>query len=720
MPNNLQIALPEAEEKRLLHRIEEDLDAAKADHEHRCARFKRYYERFRNRLPEGERGSTKNENYTVPLIQIHTFAKWARQLESLFGDDAEVRASPVGPSDHKVVEKVSRYGTARFIRNKKIKHNWTVMLLWEIIWGRVHAYCPWQVDQFLYDGKLKTRYEGPMLHPLWPDDFIAPAESVQSVHDFSWVARRYRISPDKLLRGEDNGTYRGIRDNFEQILRATRDGEEREPGMDDIKAAVDEAEGVNYEGSSSRGNLAVVDWFGYWRPLKGRNTDAPEDDLKARAMEQEELAVSYVPSLHKIVGVKRLAEMYPKKPEKRPFVSLQLIKDGSYWSPGFGELLESIEDESTVNHRVFMKAGAITVGPFGFYKPSSGFDETLQMEPNTLYPSEDPQSVNWVKMAFNPEYFLIQKDTLGADAERITGQTDQTLGRSSDRPNAPRTATGQLALIEEGNTRAFIDVDSLRDDASCVLTHMWELEQEFSDKARFFRVTEEEAGGLFETRGGGATMEPGEFGSTFDFHVKFATSQLSKGADKERAITMYQLMSANPLFLTNPRALWVLTNKAWKAMGWDNLGDVLPEPPDLGLPKDPNEEWTMMLQGEDVEPNAQENEAVHLPKHYEQLRTEKEGKYPDQNAIQRLTEHIARTQQQKRQKEATTAILGALVQQMKGNGANGGLSVGGATTLPLQNLQEVVTGLTGAGPAQTGGAPGGNAGGGQPGAFGGA
>ncbi len=69
-------------------------------------------------------------------------------------------------------------------------------------------------------------------------------------------------------------------------------------------------------------------------------------------------------------------------------------------------------------------------------------------------PTEDPQSVNVVTVSPKLDYAVAKQQDILSTAERITGITDQSLGQSIERPNAPKTATGQLALIEEGNVRA--------------------------------------------------------------------------------------------------------------------------------------------------------------------------------------------------------------------------------------------------------------------------
>ena len=82
-------------------------------------------------------------------------------------------------------------------------------------------------------------YEGPDFDPLWPDDFIVPCEEVRTLHDFSFVIRKYRVSPDQLLQGEEDGRYQGITENWDKILNAAQHGIQREAEGDEIKREKD-------------------------------------------------------------------------------------------------------------------------------------------------------------------------------------------------------------------------------------------------------------------------------------------------------------------------------------------------------------------------------------------------------------------------------------------------------------------------------------------------
>ena len=120
---------------------------------------------------------------------------------------------------------------------------------------------------------------------------------------------------------------------------------------------------------------------------------------------------------------------------------------------------------------------------------------------------------------------------------------DLQMGRQSDRPNAPRTATQTVKLLEEGNVRISLDTKVLREDMSIILGHFWALEYMFSPEETFFRVTEEDADGLFPTNNGAAAITLEDRDGRYDFRLEFAGSVWSKEMKKEQALARYQLRS---------------------------------------------------------------------------------------------------------------------------------------------------------------------------------
>ncbi|HYY70136.1 MAG TPA: hypothetical protein VE734_10410 [Terriglobales bacterium] len=709
------------ERNRLEGRIRSDFRAALADHQARMTRWARYYRRWRNLSDTPAIGEETKSNFRVPLTKWHIYTKIAKEHASLFGDDAEVVANPVGPSDQRNTRKAGRFMSWLTFNHIKVPNKAQVFNFRKVTFGRAIAYSPYAILTYevpLVDGSRArdVYYEGPLFDPLWPDDFIVPAEDVQSLHDFSWVIRKYRATPDELAIGEEEGRYQNVSAHWEDIVHFVSHRRQRDFESEPIKREKDLAEGVLYEGNlSAASTLIVHEWYGKWRKLRGRR-DASIDNLGGREQYESDLVVRYIPDLNLIVSIQDLAEMYPRQVRRRPLVEASLTKDGSYWCAGFGEMLEEVEEEMTSNHNTASQAGQFSCGPIIFYRPASGFDpDTFQYEPNTCVASDDPAGVRVVEMRANLEYPVLKEQTMNGYAERLSGQTDMSMGRAIDRPNAPRTARQTIALLEEGDVRASLDMSALREDWGEILGHFWELMQDYAPEEMFFRVTEEDANGLFDVKDGGSYMTAEERNGRYDFSLKFATNKHSKEQRKQDDLALYQLDLQNPLVVQNPRALWHVLDKVHKAFGDDRFSDLVPMPPDTGLPLDPKEEYTRMLQGEQVRVNPMDNDQLHLLDHSQRIEKMRASEEHDEDALRAMVLHAQEHMQQIRQKQLMAELTSRLVDSMAANSATGRGLMHSGVPMSLQNLHGTLTDLIGNNGAPAAGLPGAGNGGGNPG-----
>ena len=658
-----QLKLPQAELDRLASKIQTDYRAAIADHNKRIQRWREYYRRWRAMVDTPNMGEETASNVPVPYARWNIFTKWAKEMDALFGDDAEIVAVPVGPSDYRKDKLISRYMTWRVFNSMKLIPDFCAFVLRKLIFGRSIAYAPWKEDTFEVEGEEVVDYEGPGFEPLWPDDIIVPAEEVKTIHGFSFVIRRYRVTPDELLEGEAKGRYQNITKNWDKIVNMSLHGQQRDFEGEEIKLEKDDAEGILYQRPLSSGEwVMILEWYGRWRPLKKGVQDAGERDFKKRDMRQKDFVVRFLWDLRLIVGVQSLEALYPKKKNRRPFVEASMLKTGEYWPPGMAEMLIDLEDELRVNHNQATESGQLGNQPLVFYRPASGFNaETFKIEPGMAVPVDNPATdVRVITLTPNMEIATWKEQAILAYGEKLTGLSDLQLGRQSDRPNAPRTATQTVKLLEEGNVRISLDTKVLQEDMRLVLTHFWELEYMFVDPEAetFFRVTEDDANGLFPVNNGGAMLSYKDRDGRYDFRLQFANSVWSKEVKKQQSLARYQLDLQNPLIMQNPRALWSVTKDAHEALGDPNFADLVPEPPAPDLPVNPREEWTRMLQGEDVQVNALDNDELHLIRHMQDLKkAEKDPKVVDPDSIRKLVEHYHQHIMQLQQKKIQQAVV---------------------------------------------------------------
>jgi hypothetical protein len=721
--HDYQLKWPQAELDRIGNKVQTDYRAALADHNRRMALWRQHYRRWRALVDPPFQGEESASNVPVPYVRWNVMTKWAKEMDSLFGDDAEIVAVPVGPSNFHRDKKISKYMSWRVFNSMKLTKPFCEFINRKILFGRSVAYSPWKKDTFVVPasedseqatqkGYLKepnedggyrvTEYEGPDFDPMWPDDFIVPAEEVRSLHDFSFVIRRYRVTPEQLLQGEEEGRYQNIKKNWKTIVNLAQHGTQREFEGEEIKLEKDEAEGIMYQRPLSSGEwVMVLEWYGRWRPLKkgprGGMPSASEWDFDKRDMHQHDFVVRFLWDLRLVIGVQDLAELYPLKKNRRPFVESSMMADGTYWSPGLPELLSDLEDELRANHNQATEASQLAMNPPLGYRPASGFDpETFKVEPGLAIPLNDPKN-DLFQFQIHADMGIAtwKEQCVLAYGERLTGMSDMHLGRQSDRPNAPRTGIQTQQLLEEGNVRISLDTKVLREDMSVVLAHFWDLEYMFASPNQFFRVTEEDAGGLFPVNNGGSILSLEDRDGRYDFRLQFANSVYSREAKKQQSLARYQLDLQNPLVVNNPLALWEVTRLAHEALGDPNFEDLVPKPAAPDMPIDPKTEWINLLHGDEIHVNPQDNDQLHLTRHMRDLQqAEKDqgGAAKDPDAIKQLMLHYRDHIAQLQHKKLEQALVEQAVQAASQLAQSGALQFpnglfGNAPQLPAGNPQ---------------------------------
>ena len=703
---SLQLQLGPRELDAIRLRVDNDWWSAMADHERRLRQWAMYTKSWEGRSDEQPPDRRGEPNYRVPVTQWQLYGKWSQIISKVLGEDSEVVAVPVGDSDGKTAAKVGRFMSWRVFDAMNFVNPFLIWTFRTLLYGRAIAYRPWgQRYQMTPQGR-QLRYDGPEVYSVHPNDWIVPAERVDSVQDFSWTIRRMKLRPQALLDGEKAGRYFGIMDDYENILRNEVAKDAQDEWQDDIRLEEQTAEGVEYQGGASANqSLRVWEWCGKLRlpkretkgKTKGQYFDAVSpNDWAKRDMDETDVIVHYLPGLKKIIGVKRISDLYPYCDDPRPYTEMSLTKDGTYWGKGVGELIWREENEITLNHNLGTRATQFSVGPTIFYDPASGFQpDKFTYEPFTAYPMGAGQAPVPVYVKADLSGIVAKEQAMEQIVERVTGVNDQTIGREIDRPNAPKTATGQIALIQMGDIRSNLDVVGFNEDLSRFLRGIWDLDCSMSPKQVFFNVTEEDAGGLFNVSSGGAILTADERSGFYNFRLKFATSVWSREADKEKAIQFYGMAIPNPLFASNPKALWLLTASTAKACGIKNFTDFVPQPPDLENPKTPAQEWKMMLRDRVVvEPFPVDDDQAHIKAHSQQL-LEGDAMPParrDAAALDLLAQHMLMHMQQIQSKmkmqaaaqaqAATSAPAAGLPGAAPTPGAAPGADPGAGATLP--------------------------------------
>jgi hypothetical protein len=187
------------------------------------------------------------------------------------------------------------------------------------------------------------------------------------------------------------------------------------------------------------------------------------------------------------------------------------------------------------------------------------------------------------------------------------------------------------------------------------------------DPKTTFQILESDRldGQLDRSGDGRAKLTGRERNGKYSFAFSFAPNEVERQLKKTESAENFQILASNPLIATNPLALWEVTKQFCDARGLTWFPSVVPKPPDPQIPKDPNAELAMMLNGMDVSPSPAEDFSDHLIKHQMQyLELRRKGRDSDADAIHRLETHIVKTQDMQAAAMQQQQVMGELMQQL--------------------------------------------------------
>lgn len=598
---------------------------------------------------------------------------------------------------------------------------------------------------------------GPEVLPLDPDETIFPAEDPadNKIEGFSWMIREMKsVSPAVLLSDEqEGGLYNGIAKNWQKIITLAREGVRRDTRTDQIKLQKDFDQNTPKDGASSnRNGVRVWEWYGRWHPLAeaADGSDSPtEEDLVGaagqtemrgdeangtagrpdaetamgssdgadgswenpytegtyldsegvrREMEEIDIVVRVIPEIGGglIVGIQRLDELFPDSPRKWPILELAMLNDSSYWCMGVVELAQHMESEMSVLINMLIESGQFGVKPLIFYEPSmAGAFETMKYEPGQAIPKAAGSKIDVVQIQSNPELALVLLNFFKEQYGDLLGITATALGRSNTQPNAPKTLGQTRLMMGAGDVRLALDMKMLAEDLKEFLEWVWSLWTMFGTEDQFFRVAEGKSQGAFkpgEVVGGFVTMSAEERQGFYDFDMAFADDMQTREGKKQEALALIQAAMMTTLVQQDPVAQYRLLCDLFSAFNLD-FTKYSKEPPPMFTPRTPEQEWTMALEGMDIDIHPADNDAEHERDHEERIVSEmsKPKEEQDGEALARMMDHVIAHRQQAEQKAQVAALQGLItsaVQGAMGAQGQGGPGGPGAGQNPLAGLMQ--------------------------------
>ena len=633
-----QLKLGEEERKALSLSIRDDWSLDSRDMENRNKAYKRWYKLWRAADASAEFPAEDVSNFHIPLTQWNVLTKLAKEIDALLGDDSEVMARPVGPSDAKKAPVVARYMNWRVKISLKLFEKLYDYLLQKGVLGTSIAFLGWarrerQVIRLVEEEKQEeftaideitglefpsTRtvkklvrreetvvdFEGPELKVENIEDWAIPPMA-RTIDEADHLERRLRLTVDELLQMADDGfldkeVLSG--DNLHKLRRFAETGQVSDITDTDagkiVRDEKQEQKGLPPPGSEEGRDehLTVINWIGKWR-----SPEAADDKLA------EDVVAYYQPETALLLGASRLVDQFPDG--RRPFIKSVLVKDiNSFFGIGLPELLESINKEMDVQHNALTDASVYSLGPIIVYEPTSGFDpRTFKYEPFMTVPVANANGVkalNLSNISMAP-YVALQPQLLGY-AERVSGLTEAEMGRPFNQPNAPRTLGQQQIIQASSSVRMLLDLRLERESLRTLLHRIWEMDKLLLPEPLFFRVTEDAD---FEQ----LTRE--ELEGEYDFDIGPLTSTANRQQETMFLLQAYALNLQNPVAAQNPAILGAYLKKINERLGQADINAFLPDFEKMAPPQTPEQENARIFQGEDVDPHPMDNHNLHIAKH---------------------------------------------------------------------------------------------------------
>jgi len=265
---------------------------------------------------------------------------------------------------------------------------------------------------------------------------------------------------------------------------------------------------IDHDKGNPGGDSNTLDSTGYKQGLAKAEGIEPEGPSNARRMQyeiledyrrwdidgdglEEEIICWISPRLPgKILGWDYLDNVYAHG--RRPFRKACYFPiPFRFYGLSYAEVVKGIQDEVNTIHNQRVDYNTIQNIPITYYRASMSLPPVQgQVKPGDMVPVDDPsRDLNWPKFSGNQGWASQEEQTLQQILERLTGETDLSLGRQPNRVGATRTAAGTQTLLGQAGLRFKMFMDSFQRFWMGIFEDILALDQEYLPPGKEFRVT---------------------------------------------------------------------------------------------------------------------------------------------------------------------------------------------------------------------------------------
>jgi hypothetical protein len=365
------------------------------------------------------------------------------------------------------------------------------------------------------------------------EDIVVPANATTTQRDdCHHLARLFWSYPNQIRRKKMTKEYHNLTevdcDRLDSIVEGRDESTPRD--VHETDEVLDDYQGIDFTNGLSgvkEKKVLCVEFFHPW--------DVNGDSL------DEEMDFIWIPALKKLATWDYSTVRYGH--DRRPVIDFHFIPvTGRFYSLGLAELEEQIQAEAATLFNQMNDRGNLTNAPYMLVEHNAGISPNVvkQLPPGSAIPVRNVDRIKpleWSKNAGN-EFPILQ--SLYAFAEQLAGVGDISSGVQPNRPNAPRTARGTLALISESNI--LIDTHVL----NVQFISMEELIHQLDALNRQFMPPEMDFFILGETSP--TTITRDDLKDRVRFYFSGNTANTNTQVKQQIAQIIYSTLSTNPIF----------------------------------------------------------------------------------------------------------------------------------------------------------------------------
>jgi len=287
--------------------------------------------------------------------------------------------------------------------------------------------------------------EGIRIKNLAIEDLVFPANATSlQIEDCHHTFRLFWLYPNQIRHKKEKGVYHNL--DEEDVARVEKaaaglTGSGLSTEVTNVKEAEDAYQGIDLVNGVSGiedGKVLVIEGYYPW--------DVNGDDL------DEQMIFTWIPELRKLATWDFLSVRFGHS--RRPFVPFVFVPiTERLYGLGLAEMLEDLQSEAaTILNQMNDRENLINQ-PQMLVEQNAGISPSVfrNLPPGSAIPVRNVERIRPLEWAKDAHSGLAVLQQIYAFAEQIAGVGDISTGVQPNRPNAPRTARGTLALISESN-----------------------------------------------------------------------------------------------------------------------------------------------------------------------------------------------------------------------------------------------------------------------------